>query len=133
MAKNRPLQDELDKSHEALPAMLMQAMVKEKLKASGVKLRKTALKRLVEQMIAGDLDTIEIDDDDLKASNKADELTTLSFGKDDMEELERRTQRFHAALDRIERVHSGAIQLIARRLRNPTFQRLAWGHDGDRS
>ena len=31
MAKDRPLQDELDKSHEALPAMLLQAMVKEKL------------------------------------------------------------------------------------------------------
>lgn len=105
MAKNRPLQDELDKSHEALPAMLLQAMVKEKLKASGIKLRKTALKRLVEQMLDGDLDTIEIDDDDLKASNKADELTTLSFGKDDMEELERRTQRFLDQMpDMIERL-----------------------------
>ena len=105
MAKDRPLQDELDKSHEALPAMLLQAMVKEKLKASGVKLRKTALKRLVEQMLAGDLDTIEIDNDDLKASNKGDELPTLSFGKDDMEELERRTQRFLDQMpDMIERL-----------------------------
>tara|TARA_R110002051_G_scaffold226822_2_gene289380 strand:+ start:4432 stop:5787 length:1356 start_codon:yes stop_codon:yes gene_type:complete len=94
MNHDRPFQREFDKTAEKLPALLWEGLVKDKLKAQGIKIRKKALRKIVAKILDGDFDTIEFDDADIKVPEGTEPDLTLSLDEKDLEELETRSERF---------------------------------------
>lgn len=88
------VQESLDAAIADLPNQMLRQLVKKKLKEQGVKIKSKFVDAVIDKLMAGDEDFVDIDDDWIKGDAPKSEKITLVFGEDDIDFLNKGQEKF---------------------------------------